>query len=502
MLPFYQNLPFFSIVACMLTGIFTSLIHNGRTAFRVNLVLLSAVAAAQLTTLVCVVRSGAAYDYMVGIIGHPWGNELRVGPLEAALCLAFAVVMMMCVLGGWEDLNHDIHPEKLPLYFVMCDLMMASLMALTYTNDLFTAYVFIEINTIAACALVMAKDNGATIAATMRYLMMSLLASGLFLFGLSLLYWITGQLLIPDIRDAIQQLYATGQYAIPLTLILGMMMTGLSVKSALYPFHTWLPDAHGSATTSSSAILSGLVLKAYIVLIIKIIYQVVTPEIFNALHLNNVFLVMGVLAMITGSLNAIWETHVKRMIAYSSVAQIGYIFLGIGLGTRAAMIAAVYQILVHAFTKPLLFCCAGELASANWHHKHLYYLRGAGHHAPLAGLGFTLGGLSMVGVPLLGGFAVKFYLADAALLGSWQMVVALGALAASSLLNALYYVPVIVNIWSKNLHGDPDPLPGLRRKPVHAPFVVSTLCLSLGAVALGIFLQPVADLLALGLSLM
>ena len=129
-------------------------------------------------------------------------------------------------------------------------------------------------------------------------------------------------------------------------------------------------------------------------------------------------------------------------------------------------------------------------------------VRGAGFRAPLAGAAFAAGACSLVGVPLLGGFAVKFYLADAALLGSWQLVVALGALAASSLLNALYYVPVIVNIWSKNLHGDPDPLPGLRRKPVHAPFVVSTLCLSLGAVALGIFLQPVADLLALGLSLM
>ena len=502
MAPFYQNLPFFSIVACMLTGIFTSLIHDGKKAFAVHCTLLCIVAAAQAFVLSKVLPAGLAFDYQVGIVGHPWGNELRVGPLEAALSLTFTVVMLLCVLGGWEDLQHDIHPDKLHLYFVMCDLMLSSLMALVYTNDLFTAYVFIEINTIASCALVMAKDNGLTIAATMRYMVMSLLASGLFLFGLSLLYWITGQLLIPSVRDAIAVLYATGQYAVPLTIILGMMFIGLSVKSALYPFHTWLPDAHGSATTSSSAILSGLVLKGYIVLILKLICQVLTPEVFRGLHLNNVFLMLGVLAMIMGSLNAIMETHVKRMIAYSSVAQVGYIFLGIGLGTPAAFVAAVYQILVHAFTKPLLFCCAGELASANWHHKHLYYLRGAGHNAPLAGFGFTLGGLSMVGVPLLGGFAVKFFLADAALAGSWQLIVALGALAASSVLNALYYLPVIINIWSKDLHGDPDPLPGLRRKPVQPAFVLSTAGLGTMAVALGVWVGPVANALALGVSLL
>lgn len=502
MLPFYQNLPFFSIAACILVGIATSLCHNGKKAFRLQMILLTAVGLASLYTLVNVTLAGESFEYQLGIVGHPWGNELRCGPLEASLALVFTVVMALCVLGGLEDIFHDIHPSKQPLYFVMGDLLLASLLALTYTNDLFTAYVFIEINTISACALVMAKDNGATIAATMRYLMMSLLGSGLFLFGLSLLYWITGHLLIPSTHDAIQVLYQAGEYALPLTIILGMMIVGLSVKSALYPFHTWLPDAHGSATTASSAILSGLVLKGYIVLMIKLIYQVFTPELFRGLHLNNVLLVLGALAMVMGSVNALKESHIKRMIAYSSVAQIGYIYLGIGLGTSAAVVAAVYQILVHAFTKPLLFCCAGEMANASYHHKHMYYLRGAAHRSPLAGLGFTLGGLSMVGLPLLGGFAVKFYLADSALAGSWQMIVALGALAASSVLNALYYLPIIVNIWSAKLHGDPDPLPGLRKKPVKPSFAVSAVCLAIGAVVLGVFLQPVADFLAMGLSLM
>jgi multicomponent Na+:H+ antiporter subunit D len=410
--------------------------------------------------------------------------------------------MALCILGGVQDLFHDIHPSKQPLYFVMGDLLLASMLAMVYTNDLFTAYVFIEINTIASCALVMAKDSGATIAATMRYLVMSLIGSGLFLFGLSLLYWITGELLIPDTQDAIVALYASGEYLLPLTLILGMMMVGLCVKSALYPFHTWLPDAHGSATTSSSAILSGLVLKGYIVLMLKLMVQVCTLEVFNGLHLNTLLLLFGALAMIMGSVNALKETHIKRMIAYSSVAQIGYIYLGLGLGTQAALVAAVYQILVHAFTKPLLFCCAGELANASYHHKHMYFLRGAAHRSKVAGIGFTLGGLSMIGIPLLGGFAVKFYLADAALLGGWQLVLALGALAASSVLNALYYMPIIINIWALGDAHDPDPLPGLLPKPAKPAFVVAVVGLSVGAVALGLGLAPMADFLTAGLALM
>lgn len=501
MVPFYQHIPFFSILLCLMTGIFTSLCHKGKRALTIHLGMLGVLFVGTLYLLIQVTLSGESFLYMLGMLGHPFGNELRCGPLEAGLCLAFICVMALCVLGGLEDIFEDVHPSKQPLYFVMCDLLLASLMALVYTNDLFTAYVFIEVNTIASCALVMAKDKGATIVATMRYLVMSLLGSGLFLFGVSLLYWITGHLLIPNIHEEILVLFAEGAYAVPLTIILGMMMVGLCVKSALYPFHTWLPDAHGSATTTSSAILSGLVLKGYIVLMIKLIYQVFSPEIFRELHLHQVLFILGLLAMVMGSVHAVKETHVKRMIAYSSVAQIGYIYLGIGLGVRAAAVAAVYQILVHAFTKPLLFVCAGEMAGASQHHKHMYYLRGAAHRSLLAGIGFTLGGLSMVGLPLLGGFAVKFYLAESALLGPWEMILALGALAVSSVLNALYYIPLIINIWSVDLHGDENPLPDAAKKPVRASFALAVCALMAGVILLGVFLQPMAEFLAMGLEL-
>ena len=500
MLPYYQHIPFFSIVLLMICGILTSVVRSGRVALRIHLGAVLALLGANLVLLANVLPRQERFTYALGIVSHPYGNELVCGPLEATLAVAFLLVMAMSVLGGRDGVFEDVEPGKQNLYFVMCDLIMASLLAMIYTTDAFTAYVFIEINTIAACALVMAKDSGATLVATIRYLMMSLLGSGLFLLGLTFLYHITGHLLIIDIHDQVQQLAATGAYQIPLTVLMGMMALGLGLKSALFPNHTWLPDAHGSATTASSAILSGLVLKGYVVLLIKCIFCIFGEEVFAASHVGDVLLVMGALAMVVGSVKAIQETHIKRMIAYSTVAQIGYIYLGLGMGGAAAAVAAIYQMLVHAFTKPMLFLCAGELAEASGHRKQMYYLRGAGHRAKLAGVGFTVGGLSMIGLPLLGGFAVKFYLADAALSGSWKMWVALAALAVSSVLNALYYLPAIIQIWSKAQPG--ENLPQLPVKRPSLAFVVAVLVLGAGTVLLGVCCSGTGALLSLGLSLL
>lgn len=500
MLPFYHHIPFFSIVLLMICGILTSVVHKGTVAFRIHLGAVLTLLGANLVLLFCVLPGQERFLYALGIVSHPYGNELVCGPLEATLACAFLLVMAMSVLGGRDGVFADVDPGKQNLYFVMCDLIMASLLAMIYTNDAFTAYVFIEINTISACALVMSKDSGATLVATIRYLMMSLLGSGLFLMGLTFLYHITGHLLVIDIHDQVQQLAATGAYQIPLTVLMGMMALGLGLKSALFPNHTWLPDAHGSATTASSAILSGLVLKGYIVLLIKCIFCLFGEEVFAASHVGDVLLVMGALAMVVGSVKAIQETHIKRMIAYSTVAQIGYIYLGLGLGGRAAAAAALYQMLVHAFTKPLLFLCAGELAEVSGHRKQMYYLRGAGRRAKLAGVGFTLGGLSMIGLPLLGGFAVKFYLADAALGGGWKMWVALAALAASSVLNALYYLPAILQIWGKAQPG--EKLPQLPVKRPSLAFAVAALVLGAGTVVLGVCCSQTGALLRLGLNLL
>ena len=503
----YENFPFFCIFLALLGGILTTLIRDGKKARGLTLVMLGVCAGMNAAVLAGTAARGESFRYAMGAFPAPWGNELRAGPAEALLCTVFCLVMLFSLLGGGRDLEEDILPGKQNLYYIMMDLLAASLFALSYTNDLFTGYVFIEINTIAACSIVMAKDSGQTIVATIRYLIMSLVGSGVFLFGVAMLYTITGHLLMPSLLPAVTRLFVTGRYHIPLAVLAGMMCVGLCVKSALFPFHTWLPTAHGSASTASSAILSGVVLKGYMILLIKIMCRVFTPAEIGELGVGTILLLLGACAMIYGSVWAVRENHAKRMIAYSSVAQVGYIYLGLGLCTPAGIAAAIFQIVAHAFTKPLLFISVGGLIQASGHQKKLYYLRGAGRRCPAAGIGFTVGGLSMVGLPLLAGFVTKLVLGRAALaegIPQWQMVTALAAIAVSSLLNAWYYLPTILQIWKGgDMPEGPDgKVPEHGHSEPGRAFRIAVLCMSLAVVLLGCFAEPFMRLIAQGVSLL
>lgn len=506
MLPFVQNFPFFAIFLAMVSGITSPLWKKGRWAWRYSVCVAFVCAALFGSVLVYTVTQDMSFTYMMGHFPAPWGNELKIGPLESLLCMAFALVMGFSLMGGHTDLEVDILPHKQDFFFVMSNLMLASLFALTCTNDLFTAYVFVEISTIAACALVLVKDTQYTLIATMRYLIMSLLGSGLILIGIILLYSVTGHLLLPNLLSQVGILVDTGEYTIPLTVVVGLMAMGLAIKSALFPFHLWLPLAHGSATTASSAILSSLVVKGYIVLLIKVFYQIYTIDTIRSLKITNVIFLFGILAMIVGSVNAIREKHIKRMLAYSSVAQIGYIYMGLGLGTDVGVVAAILHLLAHSFCKSMLFGCAGRLSGVMGHHKNLKNLKGAAYRDRLAGVTFTIGALSMVGIPLLAGFASKLLFASATLLNSRKMLFTLLVLAISTVLNALYYIPAVIDIWTKPQNQ--EKMVENEGGAVLAPaakdwsFALSTVGLALAVFVLGMCFVPLGQVIQNGLQLL
>ena len=503
MRPFVENFPFFAIFLAIMAGILTAIIRNGRITYWVTIAVCAVSAVLNAAVLEYTCAGDLSFTYTMGRFLAPYGNAIKCGPLQALLSTAFSVVMAASLAGGRRDLFSDILPEKQRLYFVMVNMMQASILALTYTNDAFTGYVFIEISTISACALVMAKDNGPNLIATIRYLFMSLVGSGLFLIGLTVLNSITGYLLMPSLAEAVAELRSSGNYGIPLTVSVGLITAGLGIKSAMFPFHLWLPDAHGGATTTSSAILSGLVLKGYIVLLLLMILRVFTMDLLVELGVADVILVFGLLGMIFGSLAAMRENHIKRMLAYSSVAQIGYIFMGIGLGTTEGLIASCFHILVHACCKPLLFLCAGRLSTVSGHHKSLRNLRGSAYRDVGAGLGFTVGALSMIGIPLFGGFVSKLYFANAAL-PTGMTAMTLLTIALSTLLNALYYVPALLAIWVKPpVEDEVAILADVEPEALRADhsFTAAAACLTLGIFVLGIFYHPITDVLEMGVRL-
>lgn len=493
---FVQNFPCFSIMLCMFAGIVSSVL-KGRGARRLNTAVLGLNIMMSAAVLLFTVSKGEFYVYVMGRFSAPWGNELRAGVLEAGMALFFCIIMLLSLLGGRHKLLQEVEAGKQNLYYVLTDLLLSSLLALIYTNDLFTAYVFVEINTISACGLIMIRQNGRTIEAAVRYMIMSLLGSGLFLVGICMLYDLTGHLLMSNIKTEVAYIMANGTYQVPLLVTIAIMSVGLAIKSALFPFHAWLPDAYGYSTVSSAAILSSLVSKGYIFLLFKIIYRVIGFEVFHDSKIINVLFVFGLMGMVFGSLSAIKENDIRRMIAFSSVAQIGYIYMGIGFGTQVGMVASVFHVLSHAATKSLLFIAAIGLTDVSGGSRKFIELTGAGYRNKFAGAAFTVGALSMVGVPTFSGFISKLLFAQAAVQNQGKMLPALLVLGVSTILNAIYFMKTVIRIYTPVEHTE-YPAAGWRQGRIYAATLVCFMILN---VILGVFSQPIVDLIEMGLNM-
>ncbi len=468
---FVQNFPFFCIILTLFSGSVCAIV-KGKTAKIINTVLISLVGIMNACVLAFVIKTRESYTFMMGHFPAPWGNEIRVGVLEAFMALFFCVIML---------LSMDV--EKHNLYYVLINLLLSSLIALVYTNDIFTAYVFVEINTISACGLIMIRQNGRTIEAAVRYMIMSLLGSGLLLMG-------------------IEAVASSGEYNVPLLIAIAFMSIGLAIKSALFPFHAWLPDAYGYSTVSSAAILSSLVSKGYIFLLIKIIYRVVGFDLFKESQIINVLFVFGLCGMIFGSVSAIRENDIRRMIAFSSVAQIGYIYMGIGMGTDVGMAASVFHILSHAATKSLLFIAAIGLTDVSDGSRQFIKLTGSAYRNRIAGFTFAVGALSMVGIPLFPGFVSKLLFAQAATANSGKMLPVLICLGISTILNAIYFMKTVLRIYTPideetEIEYNATKV-SLKNQPVYAITCVLFIVVNL---ILGVSSAPIMTLIEHGLSM-
>lgn len=493
---FIQNFPCFSIMLCLFAGIISSGM-KGKRARWMNQALLFVVMTLSAFTLGYTAINGE-FVYVMGMFEAPWGNEIRAGVLEGGMALFFTVIMTLSLWGGRKKLFDEVDPQKHNLYYVLTDLLLSSLLALVYTNDIFTAYVFVEINTIAACGLIMIRQNGRTIEAAARYMIMSLLGSGLLLMGICTLYDLTGHLLMSNIKEQVTLIAATGSYHVPLLITIVLLSVGLAIKSALFPFHAWLPDAYGYSTVSSAAMLSSLVSKGYIFLLIKIIYRVIGFDVFCSSKIINVLFLFGLMGMIFGSLSAIRENDIRRMIAFSSVAQIGYIYMGMGLGTQAGMVASVFHILSHAATKSLLFIAAIGLTDVSDGSRQFIKLTGAAYRNKIAGVAFTVGALSMVGVPMFSGFISKLLFAQAAVDNQGKMLPTLIVLAISTILNAIYFMKTVIRIYTpveeENKYGTVK----FKNAKLYGFTLVCFIVLN---IILGVTSQPIVDLIEKGLAM-
>ena len=429
-----------------------------------------------------------------------FGLSISIGYIECFMACIFGVVGFLIMWASMSMISHDVEEKLIPLFYGLVLALLSTLNAVVFFDNLLGVFVSIELSSFAAAGIVIVKNQTENVHAGLKYLSLSILGSSLVLMGIVLLYIATGGCLtITEVAKAIQggamaekQSYVLWAY--------GLISCGVAFKAALFPCHIWLPDAHGTAPSPSSAILSSLVLKAYIVFYMKMVFGGVGFDLIATTpmrQLLDVVMVVGVIAMIAGSCLAIMQTDIKRMIAYSSVAQMGYIFMGIGLGTPLGLFAALFHILAHAVTKSGLFLVAGSIIEQTGN-RDLNKMGGLGKLMPITMTLFTIGGLSMIGIPLFVGFIGKWNFATA-IVGSeryWLLI----PLSISALLNALYYLPVVIRaFFGQEAKECTEPF-GSKERPVKD--ILPIILLACLVITFGVAAGPVSDFIQKGIELL
>lgn len=425
-------------------GVLVGLLLGGRHAQRVALLTLLVGAALVAAIASALLHSASSIVYILGAWQPPLGIAFRADGLSVVMLLTVAVVMAGIAIYAGRDFATppDVGETRTALLFWLLLLAVWGALNLVLVSaDLFTLYVALELLTFAGVPLVSISGQTKTLRAALRYLLYALFGSLLYLLGTVLLYGAYGTL---DMQLLAQR--ATPQAVT--WAASALMSAGLLAKTALFPLHLWLPPAHAGAPAAASAMLSGLVIKGSWFVVVRlwvdVFHNVVTLPAAQTLA------ALGAGAILVGNLVALRQTRLKLLIAYSTVAQIGYLFLMFPLiialnkahlDSSAALTGGMLQAISHATAKAAMFMAAGLMYSSLGHDR-IADLRGAGQTLPLTVLAFALGGISLVGLPPSGGFYAKWLLISAALTtGQWWWAV---LLLVGGLLTSIYVFVVVV----------------------------------------------------------
>ena len=414
--------------------------------------------------------------YAVGGWGAPLGIDLYADGLSALMLLMTALVGLGASLYalGYFKRDDDNPAGFWPLWL----LMWTALNGLFLTADIFNLYVTLELLGLSAVALVALAGSKDALTGAMRYLLVSLLGSLCYLLGVALLYHAYGTVDIQLLGGAVIHHPASD-------VALGLMVAAMALKSALFPLHFWLPPAHASAPAPVSALLSALVVKASFYLLLRLWFDVfpnVTPD------LGLVLGILGAAAIVWGAAQALRQTRLKLLVAYSTVAQLGYLFLPFALLSPFAWNGGVYFVLSHALAKAAMFMAVGNILKFGGHDR-IAELDRVAQRLPITMTAFCLAGVSLMGLPPSGGFIAKWLLLEAALTHNqwiWASVMIVGGLLAAA------YVFKVIGYAFTRAEASHD------ARPVPWTMEWAAFSLAAGAIALGLIAPYPMALLAIG----
>jgi len=406
------------------------------------------------TTLFLVVRllesvvtsATGVVTYNMGSWPGPWGIEYRVDHLNAFVLLVVAGISAVTTLFARHSVDAEIPRDRSHIFYALWMFCTCGLLGITITGDAFNVYVLLEITSLASYALIAmgkGRDRRALLAA-LRYLILGTIGASFILLGIGYLLMLTGTLNMADMHTTLMAIpNLEGNRTV--LVAFAFLLVGLSLKMALFPLHMWLPGAYTYAPSAISAFLASTATKVGVYMAFRFLYTIFGHEYsFNTIPGHNVLLACAAFAIVVPNISAIRQTEVKRLLAFSSAGQIGYMVMGFAIANQDSMTGSIVHLFNHAAMKGGMFLAVGAVIY-RLGSSHVQTFDGLGKRMPFTMLAFSLGGLGLVGFPLTAGFISKWYLIKGCLVaGYWPLAV---LVLAASLLAVIYVWKLIERIW-------------------------------------------------------
>ena len=383
---------------------------------------------------------GRTFEYALGGWSAPWGIAYQVTTANALIACLISLISVTVTLYAKHSIIAELTGRRIELFFATWLLCLCGLLGVVVSNDLFNIFIFLEIAALSSYVLIAFAPGGRAPLASFRYLLASSLGATFLLIGIGYLYALTGTLNLDDLAARLPQV--TSPRA--LTAAFAFISFGLLLKIALFPLHVWQPDVYTYAPSAVSAWLSATTSKVAIYLLMRLFLDVFAPT-WQIIPINIVLMILASGAIVFGAVIAAGQHDLKRLLAYSSISQVGYILLGVALMSTNGVQAALIHLFNHSLIKAGVFLAVGcivfRLSTC-----HLNQLAGLGHRMPWTAAALTTGGLSLIGLPLTSGFISKWYLIDALLKADlWPLVI---IVLAGSVIAVVYVWRIVEKIYA------------------------------------------------------
>ena len=445
------QLPILQVILPLIMAPIALIVRSPRTVWMLTLLVTWVTFSISLALLMQVLDSGTII-YRIGGWVAPWGIEYVLDKVGAFVLVIVSATGSIVMTYARRSVEAEIPEDRIYLFYTMFLLCLTGLLGIVITGDVFNLFVFLEVSSLSSYVMISLGKDRRALTAAYRYLIMGTIGATFYIIGVGLLYMMTGTLNMADLATLIPSVANSRT----IHAAMAFLTVGVCLKLALFPLHLWLPNAYTYAPSVVTAFLAATATKVAVYVLIRVVFTLFGDvNILKTLGVQNILMALAIIAMFAASTIAIYQDNMKRMFAYSSVAQIGYIVLGLSFASQVGVAAGIIHLFNHAIIKCAIFmglgCIALRVSSVS-----IKSIHGLGYRMPWTMSAIVIGGLGLIGIPMTVGFVSKWYLVRAAFeQGMWPIAV---LIVLSSLLAIIYVWRIVEAAYLKPAPQDAAPI--------------------------------------------